>query len=84
MTTLLTWLHFPQRPVPRHLQIGPAQLEGSLGGHIYFEAPGSAGTAQWEFALSSRKRLREVSQTDLRCEFYGMNDPRALNILGPS
>jgi hypothetical protein len=84
VTTLRTWLHLPKCPVLRYLQIGPAQLEWSLGGHIYFEAPGSAGTAQWEFALSSRKRLGEVSPRDLRCEFHRMNDPRGLNIFGSS
>ena len=37
----------------------------------------------WEFALSSRKHLREVTGEDLQCEFYGMNDPRGTNVFGP-
>jgi hypothetical protein len=39
----------------------------------------------WEFALSSRRHLREVTREDLRCEFYGIDEvvmgssPRALH-----
>ena len=36
----------------------------------------------WEFALSNRKRLRDVRREDLHCEFYGMNDPRGTNVFG--
>jgi len=87
VAALLTWLQVPQRPVPRHLQIGSAHLQRSAalhGGYIYFESPEYPWTPQWEFALSPRKRLGEVGQTDLRCEFYVMNDPKGLNIFGPS
>jgi hypothetical protein len=81
------WLHLPQRKVPPQygLQIGPALLGWSLGGHIYMTAmePSARNTPRWEFALSARRRLRDVTREDLQCEFYGVNDPRGTNIFGP-
>jgi hypothetical protein len=81
---LRRWLHVSQRQAPPQegLQIGPALLGWSLGGHIYMSNPNS-NDPLWEFALSSRKRLRDVTREDLRCEFYGMNDPRGTNVFGP-
>jgi hypothetical protein len=81
---LRRFLHLRQRPAPpqRGMQIGPARLGWSLGGHIYMSNPDS-NDPLWEFALSSRKNLREVTREDLRCEFYGMNDPRGTHVFGP-
>jgi hypothetical protein len=77
-------LHLRQRTPPpqRGMQIGPARLGWSLGGHIYMSNPDS-NDPLWEFALSSRKLLKEVTRDDLRCEFYGINDPRGTNVFGP-
>src|SRR2546430_2171334 len=73
-------LRLRQRPGPpsRGMQIGPARLGWSLGGHIYMSNPDPTPTRLeeplWEFALCSRTRLQDVTREDLRCEFYGMND----------
>ena len=77
-------LQVRKRPPPpqRGMQVGPARLGWSLGGHIYMSNPDS-NDPLWEFALSSRKHLREVTPEDLHCEFYGMNDPRGANLFGP-
>jgi hypothetical protein len=82
-------LHLRQRPAPtpKGMQIGPARLGWSLGGHIYMDnpqfTPDRPNEPLWEFALSSRARLEDVTREDLRCEFYGMNDPRGTNVFGP-
>jgi len=85
--TLRGWLHLPKRPAPPAygLQIGPALLGWSLGGHIYLDAPepSARNAPRWEIALSGRPRLRDVTREDLRCEFYGVNDPRGTNVFGP-
>jgi hypothetical protein len=72
--------HLRQRPKPpqRGMQIGPSRLGWSLGGHIYMSNPDS-NEPLWEFTLSNRKQLREVTREDLRCEFYGMR-PEVLRI----
>jgi hypothetical protein len=84
--TLRTWLHLAQRQAPPAygLQIGPALLGWSLGGHIYMDAPepSARNAPRWEFALSTRSRLRDVAREDLQCEFYGVNDPRGTNVFG--
>jgi len=36
----------------------------------------------WEFALTSKRQLSEVTRADLRCEYYGMDDPRGTNVFG--
>ena len=36
----------------------------------------------WEFALTSKSHFSEVTREDLRCEFYGMDDPRGTNVFG--
>lgn len=76
-------MHLRQRPAPpqRGLQIGPALLGWSLGGHIYMSNPNS-NDALWESALSTRKRLKDVRRDDLVSEFYGKNDPRGTNVFG--
>jgi hypothetical protein len=77
-----SWLHVSKRPQPpRYLSIGSVSLEWSLGGHIYMEAPDTS-TPFWEFALSDRKRLADVTRADLNCEFYGRDDPRGTNVFG--
>ena len=84
---LLSWLHLSQREAPpQHgLQIGPALLGWSLGGHIYMDAPepSARNAPRWEFALSRRSRLKDVTREELQCEFYGVNDPRGTNVFGP-
>src|SRR4030095_1385344 len=60
-----SWLHLPKRPQPpRYLKVGSVSLEWSLGGHIYMEAPDTS-TPFWEFALSDRKQLADVTRADL-------------------
>jgi hypothetical protein len=77
--------------------VGPAMLGWSLrenssierNGYIYMK-DASPGDAQgpplikplWEFALTTKHRLTEVTQNDLHCEFYGMDDPRGTNVFG--
>jgi hypothetical protein len=74
------------------LQIGPATLGWSVRenwpprrtGYIYL---GNVESTEdfpplWEIALSKTARLAEVSRDDLRCEFYGKNDPRGTSIFG--
>ena len=84
------WLHLrARRPKSPNgwdagLQIGPALLGWSLGDHIYMNNPLPPSEPRWEFALSNRKRLQEVTYDDLRCEFYGMNDARGTNVFGPA
>lgn len=81
------WLHLPQRQAPPQygLQIGPALLGCSLGGHIYMDAPepSAHNAPRWELALSAHSRLEEVTREDLQCEFYGVNDPRGTKVFGP-
>ena len=36
----------------------------------------------WEFALSPKRNLRDVTRADLRCEYYGLNDPRGQDKFG--
>jgi hypothetical protein len=85
-TTLRKWLHLSQRRVPAQygLQVGPALLGWSLGGHIYMDAPepSAHNVPRWEFALSTQPRLADVTPTDLQCEFYGVDDPRGTNVFG--
>jgi hypothetical protein len=64
------------------LKIGPTFLFWSLGDHIYMENPLPPNEPRWEFALSSHKKWSEVKRADLRCAFYGMNDPRGTSIFG--
>jgi hypothetical protein len=64
------------------LKIGTTFLFWSLGDHIYMDNPLPPSEPRWEFALSSRKKLSEVKRVDLRCDFYGMNDPRGPSVFG--
>ena len=36
----------------------------------------------WEFALCPHKTLAEISNADLKREFYGVDDPRGTNVFG--
>jgi hypothetical protein len=81
-------------PSKSGLQVGSALLgwslhgnsPGSRDGWIYLRemVPRSTGAnpALWEIALSTKRRLADVSSTDLNTEFYGMNDPRGGNVFG--
>ena len=53
-----------------------------MKGFIYLNHPLLDNTPYWEFALSSRGRLHEVTRSDVPSEFYGMNDPRGLLVFG--
>ena len=92
-STIRKWLKLPQRPAPPQfgIQVGPALLGWSSrrsfppqrDGHIYMEHPRhGTNKAQWEVALSNRRDLSEVRTTDLKCEFYGKNDPRGSSVFG--
>jgi len=72
-------------PSKSGLQVGPALLGWSLhhnspgprDGWIYLrEMMTGENPTLWEIALSAKRRLVDVSSTDLNTEFYGMNDPR--------
>ena len=78
---------------PEHgLKIGPSMLGWSShkqnppkrDGYIYMrdQQPDGGNKPLWEFALTTKARLIEVTRDDLRCEFYGMNDPRGPNVFG--
>jgi hypothetical protein len=74
------------------LKVGPALLGWSShanspserNGYIYMrdEEPSGGNKQLWEFALTTKLRLSEVTRDDLRCEFYGMNDPHGTNVFG--
>ena len=64
------------------LQIGPAFLDWSAGDFINMVSKTRPGEPLWEFALSPKKRLADVTREDLRCEYYGLNDPRGSEIFG--
>jgi hypothetical protein len=44
--------------------------------------PAGGNKPLWEFALTSKSHLSEVTRDDLRCEFYSMDDPRGTNVFG--
>jgi hypothetical protein len=74
------------------LRVGPSLLGWSShdnsftnrNGYIYMrdERPTGGNRPLWEFALSAKHRLSEVTRDDLRCEFYGMDDPRGAEVFG--
>jgi RNA polymerase sigma factor (sigma-70 family) len=77
------------RPASRNdweagLQVGPSLLGWSLGDWIYMSNPLPPSEARWEFALSNRKSLKDVTPDDLLCEFYGKDDPRGATVFGPN
>src|SRR5688572_17578062 len=47
-------------------------------GYIYFNDVTAAGNDSplWEFALTAKKQLSDVTRQEFECEFYGMNDLR--------
>ncbi len=61
-----------------------ANSPSERNGYIYMrdEDPHGGNKPLWEFALTTKHRLSEVTRDDLRCEFYGMDDPRGTNIFG--
>jgi hypothetical protein len=71
------------------LVVGPSVLGWSLhsneprkhSGYIYMrdERPEGGNKPLWEFALTTKRQLSEVTPKDFSCPFYGMSDPR-----GPS
>lgn len=92
--TVSKWLHrLPQKPYyDLGLQVGPDVLGWSShenspskrDGYIYMRNPLPSGGNEplWEFALTTKRRLSEVTSDDLKCEYFGMNDPRGTNIFG--
>lgn len=74
------------------LQIGPAILGWSShterDGYIYMRDVQPHGNNQpnnqplWEFALTPKRHLSEITRNDLKCEFYGMNDARGSQVFG--
>ena len=76
------------------LKVGPSVLgwsqrdnsPGVRDGYIMMRnvlpPPGGHNEPLWEFALSPKRRLHDVTRADLRCEFYGMNDPRGQDKFG--
>jgi hypothetical protein len=70
-SSMLGWSSHKQKPPKRD-------------GYIYMrdQRPDGGNKPLWEFALTTKARLVEVTRDDLRCEFYGMNDPRGPNVFG--
>jgi hypothetical protein len=70
------------------LQIGPATLgwssHGEQDGFVYMRdvQPGGNNQPLWEFAPTPKQHFSEITRNDLKCEFYGMNDPRGSQIFG--
>jgi RNA polymerase sigma factor (sigma-70 family) len=74
------------------LQVGSALLGWSMhanspserSGYIYLRDvnPTGGNKPLWEIALTTKRRLSEVTRDDLRCEFYGANDPRGPEVFG--
>ncbi len=74
------------------LRVGPSVLGWSShendsrrrNGYIYMrdDRPNGGNKPLWEFALTSKRRLAEVTQADLRCQFYRMHDPRGPSVFG--
>lgn len=74
------------------LAVGPSILGWSShaysstehSGYIYMRDPRPEGgnKALWEFALTTKRRLSQVTRDDLRCQFYGMNDSRGPDVFG--
>ena len=90
-----SWLRLQQRYGSKSdygLQVGTNVLGWSYrnnvpnnrDGYIYMcdVRPKADNGPLWEFALSNKQHLRDVTREDLRCEFYGMNDPRGTNVFG--
>ena len=53
-----------------YLDVGPAKMEWSAGGYLYF----NMGVGPWEFAPTSKRDLKKLSKEDLQCEFFGEKD----------
>jgi hypothetical protein len=74
------------------LQVGSALLGWSVhvnssserSGYIYMRDlnPTGGNKPLWEIALTTKRRLSDVTRDDLRCEFYGANDPRGPEVFG--
>jgi hypothetical protein len=79
-------------PAQYGLPVGPSLLGWSHAwntppnrtGYIMMRdvRPTGGNRPLWEFALTSKRHLTEVTREDLRCEFYGMDDPRGTNVFG--
>jgi hypothetical protein len=74
------------------LKVGPALLGWSShanspserNGYIYMRdvSPSGGNKPLWEFSLSTKHRLSDVTRDDLRGEFYGMDDSRGASVFG--
>ena len=76
------------KPNQYGFQVGSKTLgwssHGDREGYIYMRDVEPSGNNQplWEFALTSKRHFFEISHSDLKGEFYGMNDPRGSRIFG--
>lgn len=62
-----------------YLDIGPAKIKWLTGGYLCFNT--EAGP--WEFALCSKRDLKEVSKKDLQNQFVGEKDlVKGYNVFG--
>ena len=92
MSELLHDVNTPNPHRDKALQVGPALLGWSIrnnillwrSGYIYMNDSWSwrPSVPVWEFALSRKKRLAEVTRDDLHCDYYGANDPRGASVYG--
>ena len=44
--------------------------------------PSGSNQPLWEFALTSKRHLSEITRADLHCVYYGMNDPHGADVFG--
>jgi hypothetical protein len=76
------------KPNQYGFQVGSKTLgwssHGDRDGYIYMRDVEPSGNNQplWEFALTPKRHFFEISRSDLKGEFYGMNDPRGSQIFG--
>ncbi len=76
------------KPNQDGFQVGSKTLgwssHGDRNGFIYMRDAEPSGNNQplWEFALTPKRHFFEISRSDLKCEFFGMNDPRGSQVFG--
>jgi hypothetical protein len=74
------------------LKVGPALLGWSShanspserNGYIYMRdvSPSGGNKPLWEFSLTPKHSLSDVTRADFRGEFYGMSDSRGASVFG--
>ena len=69
-----------------YLKIGPGRLQWSTrspgNGYLYFHT--SSSVPDWEFAPCSRKALGDITDQDVRCDFFGPDHPNGRAAFGTS